>query len=194
MGAMETIYAMTHDPGGKVSLQLSDGVSGDAAFGGDNDCYRYCLTRTWDINKKIALFVMMNPSTASPLVDDPTIAKVTRMVKKWDNGGYGTLLVGNTFAYRATDQNRLLEVADPIGPDNDKYLKEMAELSSMVVFAYGTPKHKSLRPRGLQVFHMMKEAGVAPYILRLSKNGIPYHPLYLPEATIPELWKLKDAD
>jgi hypothetical protein len=32
------------------------------------------------------------------------------------------MYVGNTFAYRATDQSRLAEVDDPIGPNNDGHL------------------------------------------------------------------------
>jgi hypothetical protein len=45
---------------------------------------------------------MMNPSTADPLVDHPTVAKFGRYARAWGCGG---LHVGNTFAYRATDKS-----------------------------------------------------------------------------------------
>ena len=102
-----------HDPGGKVRLALSADVKSWADFGGDNKEYRYTLKRVWDASLGSVLFVMMNPSTADPYVDDPTVAKCQRYARAW---GYGTLLVGNTFAYRATNQKDLLRVADPVGP------------------------------------------------------------------------------
>jgi hypothetical protein len=47
------------------------------------------------------------------------------------NGGFW---VGNTFTYRCTDQERLLEVPDRIGPDNDTYLIAMAQMATVVIF------------------------------------------------------------
>ena len=62
-----------HDPGGKVRLTLAADVKSTAVFGGKSQEYRYRLVRTWDDAKPHAMFVMMNPSTADPLVDDPTV-------------------------------------------------------------------------------------------------------------------------
>ena len=94
-----------HDPGGKVRLALSADVKSWAEFGGDNKEYRYTLKRVWNASLGSVLFVMMNPSTADPYVDDPTGAKCQRDARAW---GYGTMWVGNTFAYRATNQNELM--------------------------------------------------------------------------------------
>jgi hypothetical protein len=65
-----------HDPGWRVSLKIAD--DGSAVFGGENDCYRYSLTRTWDSSKQTVLVVMMNPSNADASIDDPTVAKITK--------------------------------------------------------------------------------------------------------------------
>ena len=177
-----------HDPGGKVRLALSVGVKGKAVFGGPSDCYRYRLSRTWDKKKPHAMFVMMNASTADPLVDDPTVAKCGRFAHAW---GYGGIYVGNTFAYRATDKKHLRLVADPIGPDNDQHLVAMAKASHIVVFAYGQPGHRTLGPRGQLVARLlMEKAGITPHILKLSKGGIPTHPLYLLESLEPVVWQL----
>ena len=99
-----------HDPGGKVKLALKAGITGTAEFGGKNEEYRYRLTRTWDDAKPYALFVLMNPSEATPDINDPTVAKCCRFAAAW---GYGGIFVANTFAYRCTDQKRLLETRTP---------------------------------------------------------------------------------
>lgn len=178
-----------HDPGGLVRTKLTDDTMGTAIFGGLNNEYRYRLGRTWQPDGDKVMFVMMNPSTADPLVNDPTVAKCCRLAKKW---GFSGLNVGNTFAYRATDQSRLLEVDDPIGPDNEYHLIEMAKEVALVVFAYGTPKQTSLWNRGTEVVNLLKkEAGIQPTVLKLSeKNNRPWHPLYIPETIIPVLWNI----
>ena len=173
-----------HDPGGRVRQKLASDVVTTALFGGPNNEFRYRLSRRWGTGAHI-LFIMMNPSTADLEVDDPTVAKCGRLARRW---GYAGLTVGNTFAYRATVQNRLAEVPDPVGPDNDHHLVEMAREAAMTVFAYGTPKHPALRARGPEVVRMIRAAGGRSYVLRLSKQGIPYHPLYLSEDLVPFLW------
>ena len=74
------------------------------------------------------------------------------------------------------------------GQKNDKWLMAMAEDATLVVLAYGTPKHQELRARGVQVAQMLRQFN--PKILRLSKNNIPYHPLYLSESTELQEWDI----
>jgi len=164
-----------HDPGGKVRLALSDDVVSWAEFGGRNNEYRYALRRVWNGSLSSVLFVMMNPSTADPYVDDPTVAKCQRYARAW---GYGTMWVGNTFAYRATNQKDLMQVADPVGPRNDEWLLKMAAQAEMIVLAYGKP-HKILCPRGRDVATLLRRAGHKLHVLKLCNDGTPSHPLYL---------------
>jgi hypothetical protein len=164
-----------HDPGGKVRLALADDVQSWAEFGGKNNEYRYALKRVWNDALGSVLFVMMNPSTADPYVDDPTVAKCQRYARSW---GFGTLWVGNTFAYRATNQKQLMLVADPVGPRNDEWLLKMAEQAGMIVLAYGKP-HKQLCQRGKDVATLLRGAGHKLHALKLCKDGTPSHPLYL---------------
>ena len=154
-------------------------------FGGPGNCYRYSLARDWDGALPAVMFVMMNPSTADAFADDATIAKVTKFARRW---GFGRLLIGNVHAYRCTDQARLAETLDPVGPDNDGHLLAMAAEASLIVMAYGTPKIVALRARGPKVAWMLMAAGHKLYALRVSAAGVPWHPLYLPDDTRPEAW------
>jgi len=89
-----------------------------------------------------------------------------------------------------TDKRRLRLIADPIGPDNDKHLIAMAKLAAIVIFAYGQPGHRTLRERGPLLAKILVSRGIKPHVLKLSKSGTPWHPLYLLETTKPVVWKL----
>ena len=58
--------------------------------------YRYAFWRKWAEGPQV-LFIMLNPSTADECVDDPTIRRCIRLAKGW---GFGSLAVGNLFAFR----------------------------------------------------------------------------------------------
>lgn len=175
---------MTHDPGGKVRLAVAEGVDSSAVFGGTNQEYRYRLVRTWAPGP-LVMFLLMNPSTADIAVDDPTVAKCGRLARRW---GYGGLLIGNVFAYRATDQSQLAKVADPVGPLNSHHLAAMARHAALIVCAFGTPKVASLLPHGPIIARTLHDHGHKLHALRLSKAGRPYHPLYLTESLTPTPW------
>ncbi|GAB31157.1 hypothetical protein BJI49_07480 [Acetobacter pasteurianus] len=172
-----------HNVGTARPLKLSEDVVSTATYGGPDKCYRYKLKRVWDPSRPLVMWLMMNPSVATEYGDDRTVAKCQRYARAW---GYGGILVGNTFAYRCTDQLRLLETPDPVGPENDKALLEMAQEANKVIAAYGTPHHKALLARGPEVVHMLQQHGITVDALRLSKTGRPCHPLYLPASLLPE--------
>lgn len=174
MGTFEGVTTL-HDPGGKVRRSLATDVKGHALFGGRHREYRYVLRRVWDDLLPAAMFVMMNPSVADVHVDDPTVARCQTFARRW---GCGSLYVVNTFAYRATDQRQLLVAANPVGPENDRHILAMAQLSEIIVLAYGKP-HKRLRQRGVDVCSMLKRHGYLVHALKLNADGTPRHPLYV---------------
>jgi hypothetical protein len=133
------------------------------------------------------MFIMMNPSTADETVDDRSVAKCQRFAREW---AYGGIYVGNTFAYCATYKKDLRGIEDPVGPENDKHLIAMAKLAGIVIFAYGQPGHRKLQDRGKLLAKTLIDKGVKPYVLKLSKDGTPRHPLYLRKTSKPVPWNL----
>src|SRR5579885_3397338 len=104
----------------------------------DCDKYRYLLTRPAEVESPLrssAVFVMLNPSTADATLDDPTIRRCRGFAKAWGCNG---LVVANLFAYRATNPKELKLADDPIGPDNDKILRELAKEHYDIVCAWGS--------------------------------------------------------
>ena len=87
--------------------------------------YRYTLWRAWDMfNPGYVMFIGLNPSTADEVQDDPTIRRCIGYAKEW---GYGAFCMTNIFAFRATDPRVMKAQADPVGPENDKWLTECAK-------------------------------------------------------------------
>jgi hypothetical protein len=170
---------LPHDPGGRSKpLWPSDSIV-TATFGGPNECYRYELAEVWNPALPTVMFLMTNPSVACLDNSDNTLRKTGKFARSW---GYGGQFVGNMHAYRATDPKRLLEASDPVGPDNDAAIMRMAARAEVVVLAYGKPPSK-LRSRADVVVGNLREAGVRLGCLRVGKDGVPWHPLYLPDAT-----------
>jgi hypothetical protein len=143
----------------------------------EDGIYRYMLSRRWALHGPTISFICLNPSTADATVDDQTVRKCVRFAKKW---GGAQLLIGNLFAFRSTDPRGLKIAADPIGQENDHWLEQIARTSDLLVAAWGA--HGSLLGRDVEV---MTKLNGRLNALRLTKDGAPSHPLYLPETLTP---------
>lgn len=147
-----------------------------------SDCgaYRYSLTRRWGSGNDLALWVMLNPSTADATQDDPTIRRCVSFSKEWKCDG---LVVVNLFALRATDPKALYAHEQPVGPENDWYLGDWMRDEDVVVAVAGWGAHGSLNDRGHAVWLLSCEARRQLYCLGTTKDGQPRHPLYVKGGT-----------
>lgn len=140
--------------------------------------YRYRLERTVGSSAfghdPAVAFIMLNPSTADATLDDPTIRRCIGFARAW---GYAKLIVGNAYAWRSTDPAGLwIAGPGPVGPDNDTHLEQIARDAELVVCAWGA----NIKPeRAAAVRAVIERAGRTPHALKLTKAGIPGHPLYL---------------
>lgn len=152
-----------------------------------SDCerYRYALTRTWDTSGKRVLFVMLNPSTATEVQNDPTVERCERRARAL---GFGAFRVTNIFAWRDTDPRKMRAAADPIGPENDTTIADGAAWADTVIAAWGT--HGAHLNRGPQVETLLRATGHPLFHLGLSKAGHPKHPLYIAYTQQPQLWAI----
>jgi hypothetical protein len=144
-----------------------------AAVFSPSRAYRYQLSRTWGTASSLT-WIMLNPSTADALTDDPTIRRCTGFAKAW---GYGGLTVVNLFALRATDPRELTVHARPVGNDNDWFIRDAVHHFALPVAAWGA--HPMARARGAEVAAMLDAAGIRLTCLGTTKAGHPRHPLYV---------------
>lgn len=138
--------------------------------------YHYTLSRTWDDDLPKVMFLMLNPSTADGYQDDATINRCVGFARAW---GYGGLHVGNLFAYRSTNPNKLHEACNPIGPDNELFLKSMIEVCEKVILAWGNDDIVKRLMKLYPNYKPLSGIGDKAHHLKLMKSGHPRHPLYL---------------
>jgi hypothetical protein len=153
--------------------------------------HRYTLWREWvsvftnEDDFHFVNFICLNPSTATETKDDPTMRKCIKFAKAW---GYDAMCVTNIFAFRSTDPEGMKAAADPIGPDNDYFLENVASDADLVVAAWS--QHATFMGRGRDVQKMLASLMKPIHYLRMGtgKDPQPWHPLYLPDSTKPQLW------
>lgn len=162
-------------------------VKGDApstAVYSDCERYRYLLTRVWDPEGTKALFVMLNPSTATEFQNDPTVERCERRARTL---GFGAFRVCNIFAWRDTDPKKMRAAPDPVGnPENDEAIAHSAPWADRIVCAWGA--HGAFLDRGRQVEALLRATGLPLHHLGLNRDGQPKHPLYIGYDQQPIFW------
>ncbi|UHH27297.1 DUF1643 domain-containing protein [Halobacterium noricense] len=174
----------THTLVEKLSSVVSNADT--SAVLSDERKYRYQLRRSWDSEKPTLAFIMLNPSTADEVEDDPTIRRCVGYAEDW---GYGELVVGNLYAYRTSDPNELNKVENPVGPENDEHLEDISDEADKVVVAWGA--NEAVGDREVEVAEALNSE---LHALDTTKHGHPNHPLYQPKDVEPEIWEPRVSD
>jgi hypothetical protein len=142
--------------------------------------YRYLLQRTWNDALPRLLIIMLNPSVADHLKNDPTLLRCIHFARAW---GFGGIDVVNPFALRSSNPKVLLDHTDPIGPKCDDAIGKALDSTGAYLFAGGNPpfgsdelamRIKNVEKRALR---RARERCVQVYCLGRTKSGHPKHPL-----------------
>ncbi len=166
-----------------ITRSHTKGDAPSTAVYSDCECYRYSLSRVWDPAGRKALFVMLNPSTATEVQNDPTVERCERRARAL---GFGAFTVTNIFAWRDTDPRKMRAAVDPVGPENDAAILQATREADQIVAAWGT--HGAHLGRGAAVEALLRGTGLPVHHLGLTKDGHPKHPLYIGYAQQPTLW------
>lgn len=148
-----------------------------------SDCgkYRYRLEREVDAigGGPVYAFFGVNPSTADATLDDATVRKWTGFVKRW---GGSRFIVGNVFAYRATDVRELATLPGPVlGDPNWDHLRAICAEADILVPCWGnrTKVPKSLWYAFGAPVQLCRASGKPVRTFGLTASGDPKHPLML---------------
>jgi hypothetical protein len=168
--------------GGAEAAIMTAGGGAVSAIISDCGLYRYALHRPVGRTEPgDVLWVMLNPSTADATTDDPTIKRCIGFTRAW---GYDSFSVGNIYGYRSTDPAVLKDLPEAmtVGEDNEKNLAALSFAAKLVICAWGT---KASHRRVMRVIHTLRLHHEQLYALRITKDGHPAHPLYLPGNLLP---------
>lgn len=169
------------------ALDLAGFGADRSAVISDDGLYRYRLERRWAPGFTVC-WVMLNPSTADAATDDPTLRRIQGFSRRM---GFGRAVVVNLYAYRATEPRDLWRAVDPVGPDNDEYLRD-AMTGHEVVAAWGAHAKPDRIARFLEIHRSARGAGRL-HALALTSAGQPRHPLYLRGDLVMQPWTVPDA-
>lgn len=139
--------------------------------------YRYTLEHVIDpllheTQPRRIMWIGLNPSTADENRLDPTLRRIRAFSAGW---GFTSFVMTNLFAYRATLPGDMKREADPVGPENNRWLRATADGCAEIVAAWGT--HGEHVGREVEVMRLLGMARLA--CLGLNRGGSPKHPLYV---------------
>lgn len=150
--------------------------------------FRLRLDRDLECDGRVATLLGVNPSKADGEIDDATIRKGYGFATRNDIGRF---IMGNKFAFRATDVRELKTARDPIGPLCDSYLEQMMREADIVIAAWGPlaklPQH--LRGRWKRVVEIARSVDKPLHCFGTSQDGQPRHILMLSYDTPLVLWQ-----
>ena len=118
----------------------------------------------------------LNPTRADAVKNNPTINRCIAFAQSW---GYGGVCVANLFAFEAITPAELMLAEDPVGPNNDQWLLEIAKVADVVVAAWGNDGSHLGRSA------VVKRIIPGLHALKVNKSGEPAHPLYLKGSLVP---------
>ncbi len=184
--------APTHDPGGSIKSALPRDIDGSGPgepFHGPNLCYRTTLWRRWGESRQhqhgeypFALLIGMNPSTADPHHNDPTLTRDIGFVKAWGLCAFCKTNVGD---YRASFPHELTKITiSPVSEQNFPTILQLARSPhcDRVVLGFGVVP-KPLKHKADELVFLLRQDGHRLWSLGKTLLGSPRHPLYLSAGT-----------
>ena len=156
-------------------LQIDRGKS-ETVFSSDRRL-RFRLTRSWGEGPHF-VWVMLNPSTADELYDDPTVRKVKRFTEL--NEGAGFTIVNLCPVRTAYPKELRGREKEGWGDNGNEIYKALTGSAARVIVAWGN-NGKAHAVHRFAVLHDRSKRDVE--CLGVNKNGTPRHPLMLPYKT-----------
>lgn len=140
--------------------------------------YRWRLERHVGAGEITAAVFGINPSTADASTDDQTVRKWRGFGQRL---GWGQIIVGNVFSFRATDVHCLAAVEDPFGPEHHAHQARIIEDADILVPCWGS---RTKIPRSLHrevdgLAARLAHSGKSLMCWGVTASGDPKHPLTL---------------
>jgi hypothetical protein len=127
---------------------------------------------------RLCTWIGLNPSIANETQLDPTLRRIRAFSAAW---GYNGFIMTNLFGLVSSDPGRLYAEADPIGSENDQSILKAVKETGKIIAAWGVvSRHQG---RCAEVLRIL--SGFELLCLKKTKDGFPFHPLYVASGTEP---------
>jgi hypothetical protein len=150
--------------------------------------YRYLLIHRWEpaMPERSVMWIGLNPSIADEHQLDNTLTRIRSFSRTL---GFNTFHMTNLFALVSTNLSAMIRHPEPIGEDNDVYIRQIATQLSTIFVAWGA--HGSHRNRDRHVLDLLTKAGRTDLLcFGINKEGSPKHPLHLAGNLKPVAYRL----
>ncbi|MBS3096822.1 DUF1643 domain-containing protein [Candidatus Woesearchaeota archaeon] len=141
--------------------------------------YRYRLGFEVNPNgKKCMTFIGLNPSDAhyDYRLKNLKLDKTAYICSEFSlNEGFREVELLNLFAYRHKEKGVLLKVEDPLGENNDEFIKNAVEKADKIVVAWGRYFNSKIYERAKEVEKILKPPKNKVYCIRKNQDGSPTH-------------------
>jgi hypothetical protein len=121
------------------------------------------------------MWIALNPSVADESGLDNTLTRIRSFSSA---AGFNAFYMLNLFALISTDRKALKRHPEPVGKDNDDYIRKIAGKVSTIFVAWGADgRHQN---RDEEVIRLLAQSGRTDLrCFGVNKDGSPTHPLYL---------------
>lgn len=136
-----------------------------------SDCQKYQYFRFYSINqdaKKPLGIVGLNPSFIKN-GKNSTVSILSQIALR---EGYDSLIITNLYGYITPNPKDLKTVDDPVGPENDVWIQDMAKACDKVLCIWG---NSGSEYRIDKILPLIKNKA---YTIGLTKSGRPRHVLH----------------
>ncbi|MBF9050606.1 DUF1643 domain-containing protein [Roseobacter sp. HKCCD9010] len=153
-------------------------LAGNGAVISECGQYRYRLDRHIGCGEKVFAFFGVNPSTADASLDDATVRKWRGFSQRLAARRF---IVGNAFAFRATDVRALASEPFPMGPEWRDHIDRIVEEADFLVPCWGASGKlpRELHSQLYTLMSILRETGKPLFCWGLTASGDPKHPLML---------------
>ncbi|WIF94454.1 DUF1643 domain-containing protein [Caminicella sporogenes] len=169
-----------------MSVTQKSTIKTEAHFSKDGK-HRYLLKKEWNKNKKKAMVIMINPSSADGMLIDPTTMYVINNLSKLD---FGFVDIVNMFSKIDVKLSLRQSIEKLVGKENDDYIEKSATKADCIIIAWGSigENNKKIKERQKEIFNLLKKYKDKLYTICDLKGRGGYHPL---ASQVRHSWKLE---
>jgi hypothetical protein len=177
-------------PAAEIDAWIASGARGWAKFDVEppgRATFRHALgRRVRDDGNSVAVWGMLNPSSAGADKNDPTVTRVVDFTRRM---GKSIALVVNTSDYIATKSDDLVDTGAPISPVWAQYVAECSRRADIFICGWGS-KGVDVPDRVTAFLRIVRANFTGPlHCIRMTTvSKQPEHPLMLPATLTPVVY------